>query len=472
MDRHLRKTKIICTVGPAIDSFEALEALYHAGMDILRINMSHATHETAEKIINWIKTLNKKIPYPIAILIDTQGPEIRTGNLSNNIQLVKDQIISVTVRPEQDVELSSIQVNYADLVSNVSVGDRITFDNGLINLEVLEKFDDAGHLSCLVLDNGVLGSKRHVNLPGIKVNLPSITDKDAEDIAFAMAQEVDFIALSFVREASDIEQARDMLGDKRDKIRLIAKIEDAEAVKNQESIVQVADAIMIARGDLGVEVDIALLPQIQRQITALCAKYGKRVIVATHLLESMIQNSIPTRAEVSDVANAVYDEVDAIMLSGETSIGKYPIKCVENLVHISLETEKLGGSTFYRELILSGSKQHLAVAAVQLAESIQASSIIVITRKGTTADMVANCHPQSMPIFAITNNSQTRRLLVLNRYVYSLRIRFSISPEKTLQNAFLALKERKLVAKKTKVVVISDIIAGQGIDAIQIREIV
>ena len=301
----MRKTKIICTIGPVTESFEMLEKLAEAGMNVVRLNMSHGDHESHAKVIKAVRTLNKKQSHPIAILMDTQGPEIRTGDIKQELNLKKGDVISVVARGEDDVEASSIRINYEDLINDVQIGDMITVDNGLINLEILSKEDRV--MQCKVIDGGVLKSKRHVNLPGIRVNLPAITEKDKRDIEFAMAQEVDFIALSFVRDAEDIHQLRKLLGEKADKIKIISKIEDQEGVKNISDIVDVSDGVMVARGDLGVEIAIEKLPRVQRRIIRLCAQRGKRVIVATHMLESMIENPIPTRAEVTDVANAVYE---------------------------------------------------------------------------------------------------------------------------------------------------------------------
>ena len=465
----MRKTKIICTIGPATESYDMLEQLALAGMNIVRLNMSHGDHESHAKVIKAVRTLNKKLKHPIALLMDTQGPEIRTGDICNELDLKKGDEISVVVRGEDDVEASSIRINYEDLIDDVHVGDKITVDNGLINLEVLSKEDRV--MRCRVVDGGVLKSKRHVNLPGIRVNLPAITEKDKRDIEFAIEQDVDFIALSFVRAADDVLQLRELLGDKADKIKIISKIEDQEGVKNLEEIVAVTDGVMVARGDLGVEIAIEKLPRVQRRIIRLCAQQGKRVIVATHMLESMIENPIPTRAEVTDVANAVYEEADAIMLSGETTIGKYPIKCVEILDRIARSIEQSPGLRFTDGLILKNDKEEIAAAAVKLAESIQAKAIIVPTRRGRMAGYVTNCHPQTPIICAFTNDSRTRRQLVLNRNVLSFRINFSEDPEKTLATAANILIERAEFSPEDRLVVISDALAGSGIDAIQIRQL-
>lgn len=468
----MRKTKIICTIGPATDSFTMLKSLAIAGMNVVRLNMSHGDHASHTKVINAVKRLNKELPQPVAVLLDTQGPEIRTGERDNDLNLQTGDIISVVARGTQDVEEHSLMVNYADLINDMAVGDKLTVDNGLINLEILEKQERV--MRCKVIDGGVLKSKRHVNLPGIRVNLPAITEKDRNDILFGMAMDVDFIALSFVREASDIAQLNSLLGDKAGKIKVIAKIENQEGVENIDAIIKAADGIMVARGDLGCEVDFWELPNIQRRIVRSCAQQGKRVIVATHLLESMIENPMPTRAEVTDVANAVYEEADAIMLSGETTVGKYPIKCVEAMHNIAITIEKHRGLNFTAELETEDHKQNLAASAVHLAEALKAKAIIVITRRGRMANYVTNCHPQHSPIHAFTNDGRTRRQLALNRNVIAHKLVFSKDPEKTLKRAFQLLLNDGL-PPSDQVVVISDTLghydadAGSGIEAIQVR---
>ena len=466
----MRKTKIICTIGPKTESFDQLEKLALAGMNVVRLNMSHAKHEGAARIIRAIKTLNRKLPDPVAILLDTQGPEIRTGDITGELALTTGDEITISVRDGGDVEASSIRIHYDDLVSALKIGDRITVDNGIINLEVLTK-NDNGTLGCKIIDGGILKSKRHVNLPGIRVNLPAITNKDRSDIAFGIEQEVDFIALSFVREAEDVRELKALLGKKAGKIKIIGKIEDQSGVANLDEILQEVDGIMVARGDLGVEINLAELPNVQRKIVRRCAEEGKRVIVATHLLESMIENPIPTRAEVTDVANAIYEEVDAVMLSGETTIGKYPIRCVEQLVEIARASERVPGLSFVQKLTPDSDKQQIAHYAVQLAESIGAKGTVVITRRGYMADFVTNCHPQKSRIYAFTNDSQTRRRLILNRNVSPYRIAFSQDPEKTLTSAFKLLKGKAGLDSGDKVVVISDMLSGQGIEAIQVRKL-
>ncbi|MES2624835.1 MAG: pyruvate kinase [Pseudomonadota bacterium] len=467
----MRKTKIICTLGPATSTYEMIEKMHETGMNIIRLNMSHATQAWALRMIEHVVELNKHSTFPVGILLDTQGPEIRTGVRESDLDLKAGDEISITVRDGVSVEESSIRIHYEELLDTVNVGDKITVDNGLINLEVLEKNNNL--MRCKVLDGGKLGSKKHVNLPGIRVNLPAITQKDREDILFGLEHELDYIALSFVREADDVLQLRQLILDnkpeKASTIKIIAKIEDQQGVNNLEEIIKVADGIMVARGDLGVEIDLAELPNTQRRIVRLCAEYGKRVIVATHLLESMIENPIPTRAEVTDVANAVYEEADAIMLSGETTVGKHPLRCIKYLDSITRATEVKKGLGFTQNLIKNTDKEHLAATAVELAESLSAKAIVVVTRHGIMANFVTNCHPQRSPIFAFTNIGVTRRIMTMNRYVFPFKIEFSKDPEETLARAFNELKLKVGFMTGDKVVVISDLLIDQDTVGIQIR---
>ncbi|MEZ0121554.1 MAG: pyruvate kinase [Candidatus Reddybacter sp.] len=463
----MRKTKIICTIGPATSSPEMLSQLAKAGMNVARLNMSHGDHSSHAAVIANIQKINKTRQQPVAILLDTQGPEIRTGTIKEELDLVEGDIISVVARSEGDVEESSIQINYEDLIHDVHVGDKITVDNGLINLEVLEKEQQV--MKCRIIDGGLLKSRSHVNLPGIRVNLPAITEKDKKDIAFARTQQVDFIALSFVRHADDIIQLRQLLGDDVANTKVIAKIEDQEGLTNLEDIIIASDGIMVARGDLGVEIPMEVLPRVQRRIIRQCAKHGKRVIVATHMLESMIKSPMPTRAEVTDVANAVYEEADAIMLSGETTVGKYPVRCVETLDRIARSIEKSRGLLFSDELIMDNDKQHVSAAAVRLAEAIGAKGMIVPTKTGRMANYVTNCHPQTPIICAFSFDEPTRRKLVLNRNVRSYRIDFNDNPDKMLAAAAAILLQRDDFSHEDKMVVISDTLSSTNVDAIQIR---
>lgn len=414
MRTMINRTKIIATIGPSTNNLETIRNMHIAGMNVVRINMSHASHSEAKDIIAIVHKVNQlqEVKFgPIAIMIDTQGPEIRTGESNSNLDLKMGQILNLTVRDDQDVETSSIKINYKGLIDSVKKGSMITIDNGLINFKVLEKNKD--NLRCKVIDGGTLGSKRHVNLPGIRVDLPSITNKDKADINFAVQQDVDFIALSFVRKAEDVIELKKILAKYNSSIKIISKIENQEGLDNIHEITQQSDAVMVARGDLGIETDLANLPNIQRRIMYSAAKFGKRSIVATHLLESMILKPNPTRAEVTDVANAIYEGADALMLSGETSVGAYPVKCIKLISKIAKQAEKFRTLGYEQKLIEDSDWQSLAVLGRELANKTNAAGIIVITRSGTTARVMANTKPHGKTIFVFTNNHKVFKQMSL-----------------------------------------------------------
>jgi pyruvate kinase len=431
--------------------------------------MSHGDHESHLLSIRRIRSLNRTLNHPLAVLLDLKGPEIRTGEVRETLHLQVGEIYTVTVMPNENTEEQSIHIDYEDMVSHLKVGDRITVDNGIINLEVLEV--RAHDLRCRVLDGGKLGSRKHINLPGVRVNLPSITDKDKADIRFGVEHDVDFIALSFVRNAEAVLNARKVIEDAGGHhAKIISKIENQEGVENFDSILEVSDGIMIARGDLGVEVDFADLPVIQREINRKCVLAGKPVIVATHLLESMIQNPMPTRAEVSDVANAVYEEADAVMLSGETASGKHPARCVQVMDKIVRRTEKVETIGFHRLRKSTNTREELARSACRFADAINAPAIVVFTRRGSLGQLVASFHPRSAIIYAFTNMSTTRRKLWLNRSVVPFKMDFSSDPEKTVIAALDRLRKRSRVWPGDQIVVVSDVVAGeQRVASIQVR---
>jgi pyruvate kinase len=468
--RDFRHTKIICTLGPATNTPEMIEQLAKAGMNLARINMSHGTQESHLKVIKAIKGLNRRLNHPIAILMDLQGPEIRTGEVGDTLHLNVGEIFTFTVIPDINVEEKSVFVNYKDIIKDLKKGDKITVDNGLINLQVLDKNEEFGTLRCKVLEGGKLGSRKHINLPGVRVNLPSITEKDKKDILFAVEHDIDFIALSFVRSADDVRQAREIIEKADGHAQIIAKIENQEGIEHFDEILEEADGIMVARGDLGVEIEIEELPVVQREMVRKCIKKGKPVIVATHMLESMIENPMPTRAEVTDVANAVYEQADAIMLSGETAVGKYPVKAVSMLDKIARRIEKEKSLNFHLEREATSIRENLAKSACQLADSIQAPAIVVITRRGAFAKLVASFRPKKAIIYAFTNMSSTRRKLWLVRSVVPFLMEFSKDPETTIRRAFQKLKERSRVLPGDPIVVLSDIEAGgEKVTSVQIR---
>jgi pyruvate kinase len=463
------KTKIIATIGPSTTTYDSLKKLHKAGMNVARINMSHATHSDAQNIIDIVHQINSEqsVDYgPIGLLLDTQGPEIRTGINQSDIDLTIGDIVNLTIREDLDVETSSIQINYKGLIKSVSKGSRISIDNGLINFRVLAK--DKENLTCKVLDGGKLGSKRHVNLPGVRVDLPSITKKDRKDIHLAIKNNVSFIALSFVRSAQDILDLRDILKKKKSSARIIAKIENQEGLDNIHEITKATDIVMVARGDLGIETDLADLPNIQRRIMYATAKWGKRSIVATHLLESMIVNPTPTRAEVTDVANAIYEGADAVMLSGETSVGKYPVQCIKMLKNIATKTENFRTLGYEEFLTEKSDWQNIAVAARDLATRINADGIVVVTRSGQTADVISSTKPFRMPIHAFTNNQETFQQLSLvgGMQPYFMK---SISNQASTINKIKLILASKIRSKKSlKFVLIGGVYSASHSDSIQI----
>lgn len=466
--RDFRHTKIVCTIGPATRSGEMIEQLATAGMNVARLNMSHGTHVTHLDVLHSLKSLNKRLKHPIATLFDLQGPEIRTGEMRENMHLKVGEIFSFTVVPDENPEEKSVFVNYQDMVKDLKPGHKVTVDNGLINLEVLEV--TGGKLRCRVVDGGTLGSRKHVNLPGVRVNLPSVTEKDRKDIRFAVEQDADFIALSFVRHADDVAEARALIDELGGHAKIISKIENQEGVENFAHILAASDGIMVARGDLGVEVPNEELPVIQRHIVRSCAVAGKPVIVATHLLESMINYPTPTRAEVTDVANAIYEQADAVMLSGETATGKYPVRSVQTLDRVARRIEKEVGLNFYQARTPQGAREELARSACRLADSLRAPAIVVMTRRGILGQLVASFRPSQAIIYAFTNMSSVRRKLWLVRSVVPFRIEFSSDPEKSIRAAFDRLRERDRVLPGDPVVVVSDVdAAGEWVSAIQVR---
>ena len=466
------KTKIIATIGPSTNSFSMLKKMHANGMDVVRLNMSHATHEDALLIIDHVNKLNKdqSDKYgPLGILLDTQGPEIRTGVSNQDIDLKVGDIVNLTIRDDVDVETSSIKINYKGLIKSVSKGSKITIDNGLMNFKVLAK--DKENLRCRVLDGGTLGSKRHVNLPGVRVDLPSITKKDKKDITFAIKNNIPFIALSFVRSPSDVTELRTILKRKKSTAKIIAKIENQEGLDNIHDITKAADIIMVARGDLGIETNLADLPNIQRRIMYSTAKWGKRSIVATHLLESMISHPTPTRAEVTDVANAIYEGADAVMLSGETSVGKYPLKCLQMLRNIANKTEQYRTLGYEEHLTVNSDWQNIALGARDLAERIKADGILIITRSGQTADVISNTKPFRMPIYAFTNNQETYHHLSLIGGIQAKFIKSISNQAQTILKIKAELHKTIKPSKNLKFVLISGLYSESHTDSIQVIKI-
>ena len=344
-----------------------------------------------------VRALAQQLERDVALLLDTQGPAIRTGVLKKDLRLAIGDVLEITVRGAKSTQPNSLTVNYDDLIDDVSVGDIVLVDNGVMQLRVLAKKDN--RIRCTVLTPGTLGSRRHINLPGVQVNLPALTEKDLADITLGVELGVDFVALSFARKKRDIDELRRFLKKLKSPAAVIAKIEDQSAVRKIDDMIRAADAIMVARGDLGIEIPMEELPIIQRRIVKRCLRLGKPVVVATHLLESMVNNPVPTRAEITDVANAVFEQADAIMLTGETTSGRYPVECVKVLNRVALRTERSGGAGYGGEALLEDARQKTVAAAVSLANSVARSKILVFTRHGTMARYVSNLRPGALADF-------------------------------------------------------------------------
>ncbi|MEY2509862.1 MAG: pyruvate kinase [Verrucomicrobiota bacterium] len=465
----MRKTKIICTLGPATEKTETIRDLLSAGADIFRLNMSHAKHEWVREIIPRIRKIAAEIPRAAAILLDTQGPAIRTGELKSNLQLKPGDILEFTVRGAKSEEKYSVDVNYEGLVNDISVGDVVLVDNGVMRLLVLEK--KRNRIRCKVLTKGVLGSRRHINLPGVRVNLPPLTQKDLEDIALGVEMKVDFVALSFARKKSDLQELRRVLKKAGSRAQVVAKIEDQSAVRHIGQMIEAADVVMIARGDLGIECPMEELPIIQRKIVKSCLRIGKPVIVATHMLESMIENPVPTRAEVTDVANAVFEQADAIMLSGETSTGRYPVECVKVFDRVARRIERSGGAGYGKDALLEDARQKTCASAVVLANSLTRAKMVVFTHHGTMARYVSNLRPENAPIFAFTSMEEVFRQIVICWGTHPVMIEFAQDPNTTIESAIKYLSREKLTEPGDNLVVLSDMLGGRDkVDCIQLRQ--
>lgn len=464
----MRTTKIICTLGPATESSEMLRELIRAGANIFRLNMSHARHDWVRDVVKRIRTISQELDTITAILLDTQGPAIRTGDVQNSLNLKPGDIFEFTVRGSRSEEQFSVDVNYDGLIDDISEGDTVLVDNGVMHMKVLQKIEN--RIRCEVLTSGTLGSRRHINLPGVKVNLPPLTPKDIADIELGASVGVDFVALSFCREAADIEELKRRLQELGSTAKVISKIEDQEAVKNVNAIIRASDAVMIARGDLGIECRMEELPIIQRRIIKKCIRFGRPVIVATHMLESMIENPLPTRAEITDVANAVYEQADAIMLSGETTVGKYPVECVRVLDRVVRRIAQTGGAGYAEAAIIDTTRLKTMKSGITLANSFRNAKLVVFTRRGFMAQHAAQLRPEHAPIFAFTPTEETVRQLQLNWNTYPIQMRFGIDPDHTIADAERELLNRGLIAKGDHLVVLSDVMAGhERFDSIQLR---
>ncbi len=464
-------TKVIFTLGPASAEEAMLERLIYAGVDVCRLNMAHADHAWTRSMIARVRSVCKRTGRHIALMMDVKGPEIRTGDLAAPIDLVAGQAIDLLPGPGvSENGVAAVSVNYPGLGRDVSVGTTILVDSGLIRFEVVETSSD--RVSCRVVVAGRLTSRRHINLPGVRVRLPALTAKDRADIAVGVEEHVDFFALSFVREADDVDILRRLLSEAKSEAQIIAKIEDQSGLANLDEIIVAADAIMVARGDLGIEVPMEDLPLIQRRAIDSCIRHRKPVIVATHLLESMISSPVPTRAEVSDIANAVWATADAIMLSGETTTGRYPFECVQFMKRVADRIEGSATKSFNATLPLKTHKDRLLHSAVLLASEIGESGIVVFTRNGSLPQTLAALRAWRCPIYAFTDVPHVFRRLLLVWGIEPFLMDFSAEPEKTIRDAFAYLIRRGWAKPGDWLVVVTNVLAGEKVvDTIQMRPV-
>ncbi len=418
-----RKTKIVCTIGPASDTEETIKKLFEAGMNASRHNFSHGTHETHKVAMDKVKKVAAQMGVNYAIILDTKGPEIRTRNFKGGkVMLTEGSVVTVVGGEEFLGDETRFAVTYKDLAEVLKVGNHILLNDGLVDLEVIAI--EGKDVKTVVKNTGEIGDHKSSNLPGVKTNLPSLTEKDASDLQFAVDNDVDIVAASFIRKAEDVLNIRKVLHEAGgSKIHVYSKIENQEGVDNVEEIIKYSDGIMVARGDLGVEIPIERVPVVQKRIIDLCNKAGKPVITATQMLDSMVRNPRPTRAEVSDVANAIMDGSDAVMLSGETASGKYPVETVKTMAHIAMETEQgIDYQKLLREKLENQTTtvQSAISAAVTLtANKLNAKAIIAGTQSGSTARNIAKFKPQAT-IIAVTPDKFVARKLALNWGVYPI----------------------------------------------------
>ncbi|MCL6518790.1 MAG: pyruvate kinase [Armatimonadetes bacterium] len=457
----MRRTKIICTIGPATESPEMLRRLAKAGMNVARLNFSHGTREGHGRLIQEIRVIEEQIGTPIAILQDLPGTKLRTGRMPpGGISLVAGQRFIFTTR---DVPGSAEEVNlpYPELVRQAVPGGRIFVDDGQLEFKI-ESATETDIITQVVI-GGVLGAHKGVNMPGARISLPSVTEADIEDLKFGLEKGIDWVAASFIRSASDLAPIRKIIGDAGKPVRLIAKIEKAEAVEEIDSIINAADGIMIARGDLGVEMPLEQVPVVQKMIIRKCNEAGKPVITATQMLDSMIRNRRPTRAEVTDVANAIYDGTDATMLSGETAIGAFPIEAVEMMSKIAVQAEEtIDYRAVQKKKILGAANtvtEAIAQATVEIAGDLNATAIVTPTSSGATARAVSKYRPTA-PIIAAATSMATYRQLALLWGVYPMLVKPSRSTDEMISEAVDGVMRAGLVKPNDTIVLTAGVPAG------------
>jgi len=459
----VKRTKIVCTIGPASETEDILRQLMESGLNVARLNFSHGNHEEHKARIETIKKVREKLDLPIGIMLDTKGPEIRLKNFKEGgVELVDNQEFTLTTR-EVSGDEKIVSVSYEGLAKDVKSGDTILIDDGLIELEVIQIVKETD-MVCVVKNGGSVKDHKGVNVPGVKINLPAVTQKDIDDILFGIENGIDFIAASFIRKAEDVFSIRKILEENGgDHIQIISKIENQEGVENIDEIINVSDGIMVARGDLGVEIETEEIPIIQKEIIRKCNEAGKPVITATQMLDSMMRNPRPTRAEVTDVANAIFDGTDAIMLSGETAAGKYPVEAVKTMHNIATRTEH---SLDYKRILKENSKNRgisttnaISKATCTTAEDLGASAIVTATSSGFTASAVSKFRPKS-PIIAATTTEEVMRKMALVWGVYPVLSSKSTSTDEVIDLSIHSALEKGYIKQGDLIVITAGIPVG------------
>ncbi|MBP9187167.1 MAG: pyruvate kinase [Bacteroidia bacterium] len=444
---NFNRTKIVATIGPATASLAMLKAIIHEGVDVCRLNFSHGSYEDHKKVIDNIKQINLELDSHVSMLLDLQGPKLRVGEMQDNkIELISGSIITVTTQPIIGTA-ERISVKFKTLAEDVKPGELVLLDDGKIEIEVIET-NGVDEIKCKVNFGGVLSSKKGFNLPQTKLSIPAMTEKDHADLLFGLEQKVDWIGLSFVRKAEDILEIKKIIDKSEWKPRVIAKIEKPEALDNLDEIIAVSDGIMVARGDLGVEMPMEQVPVIQKRIVKKCYEAGKPVIIATQMMESMITSPSPTRAEVNDIANAVMDGADAVMLSAETSVGAYPILAIKHMQRTIAEAEKTN-APFFKGTRPTGDSpttlsDEICFTAVRISDHLKASAIVSMTFSGYTAYKISSFRPRAC-IYIFTGNQRLLNTLSLVWGVRAFHYKNFESTDQSIQEVNDFLKERGLI---------------------------
>lgn len=452
----LRKTKIVATMGPAVDDLEMMKDLLHAGMNIARFNFSHGTHEEQQGRIEMLRRASTETGIPVALLLDTKGPEIRTGLVKDKGQITLNRDDRITLTTEQvEGTAERLSISYTNLPNEVRAGGHIFIADGLVDLEI--EAVEGTEIRCVVRNGGILGSRKNVNVPGVKTQLPAVTEKDIADIEFGVKMKMDFIAASFIRKPKDVQEIQQIVDHLKAPIRIVSKIEDEEGLENIAEVARLSSGIMVARGDLGVQLETAQIPLAQKRIIMQCNMQNKPVITATQMLDSMINNPKPTRAELTDVANAIFDGTDAVMLSGETAGGKFPVESVRTLHNIAMEVERSdeyiqrSKEYFFFHKSSNDIADAITKAAYVVATDVDASAIVAPSLRGNSPRLLSKYRPKQ-PVIAVTTSDIVYRQLLLHWGIYPLLTDHVNDSDLMIQNALRLALKKGYVKRNDKVV--------------------